>query len=85
MPATQISQWRTVGLAGFAIVALEGGLAISGHWPAASGQFPAFAGAVTGIVVAAAAKAWGEHKANAEAAAKAKEPAATILATGTKE
>ncbi len=79
---TVVSQWRTVGLAAFAIVALVGGLIVGGHWPAASGQFPAFAGAVTGIVVAAAAKAYGEHKANADAAAKSKEPAASVLAAG---
>ena len=81
----ELSQWRTVGLGAFGISVLLGGLLICGHWPAASASYPAFAGAVTFCVGAVAAKAYGEHKANAEASAKAGEPAATVLAAGAKE
>ena len=78
----QLSQWRTIGLAAGGLVALVLGLLIAGHFPLAAGQYPSFSGCVMGIVIATAAKAYGEHAANAKAAATAKEPAASVLAQG---
>jgi hypothetical protein len=80
IPQKQLSQWRTAGLGAFAIIALLLGHWIVGHWPSAGGSYTAFATAVTFVGGAVAGKAATEHVANASAAAKAKEPAASILA-----
>ena len=81
---TQISQWRTVGLAALSVIILAFTLFAVGIWcPIALSQYPTLAGVTATIVVAAAAKAYGEHKANADAAAKSKEPVGSILAEKT--
>lgn len=79
---TQLSQWRTIGIAAGGMLALLLGLLICAHWPAALVAYPAFAGGVLGCVGAVAVKAAVQHRANAEVAAEAGEPAATILAKG---
>jgi hypothetical protein len=66
----KLSQWRTVGVACLGIVALVGGLALTGVWPAASGSYGAFVSGVGVCVGAVAAKAFGQHAANAKAGQK---------------
>lgn len=60
--------WRTVVVAIVGVSALTGGLALIGLWPVAVASYPAFAGGIGFCVGAVAAKAYGEHKANASAA-----------------
>lgn len=61
------NQWRTVGIAGLGVVALAVVAALTGKWPSIASIYPSFVGGVVGCVGAVAAKAFGEHKANAAA------------------
>lgn len=60
-----MNQWRTVLVTSLGMVCLLAGLALTGHWPATAASYAAFAGGIGFCVGAVAAKAYGQHKANA--------------------
>jgi hypothetical protein len=59
------NQWRTVAVAGLGIVSLSVIAGLTGHWTGIGAVYPSFVGGVVACVGAVAAKAYGEHKANA--------------------
>lgn len=62
-----MNQWRTVGVASWAILALGLGLWLCGLYPSAVSVYPAFAGGIGVCVAAVAAKAAKQHTENAKA------------------
>lgn len=59
------NQWRTVGISALGILTLGIVGALAGRWTGISAIYPSLVGGVVGCVGSVAAKAYGEHKANA--------------------